>query len=357
MTVETIRELFAHGDWARDKLLGLADGLVDEQLDRPFDIGPGSLRATLRHLYGAERIWFERWQGAEQPQHPTSRSLTTIAELRQAWLKLAAARGDYLTQIGSVGLMKTADYTDLAGKPRSQHIGDLMLHVCNHGVHHRAQALNMLRRLGVKTPGLDYLFMRVERPTVEFDASTRAKLEEYGLRGGELAAAASLDLGTIRAWFAYCDWAAERVHAIAETLSDEQLDREFEIGLGRLRRTLLHIRDAERWWHDNWTLGPGADENKLPETTPMRELRALYVESAAQRNAYIERLSDEDLLRVVLADARSDLRLSFRLGESLLQLCGHGTHHRAQVLNMLRQLGAEAPGLDYVDYLHRAPDG
>ena len=50
------RALFAHSDWARDKLMGLAKDLDNEALDRAFEMGLGSLRATLYHLWAVERV-------------------------------------------------------------------------------------------------------------------------------------------------------------------------------------------------------------------------------------------------------------------------------------------------------------
>ena len=62
-TLDIHRALFVHNDWARDKLLALASGLSDEELDRAVDMGLGSLRATLGHLRGAGRVWLERCRG------------------------------------------------------------------------------------------------------------------------------------------------------------------------------------------------------------------------------------------------------------------------------------------------------
>jgi uncharacterized damage-inducible protein DinB len=42
------------------------------------------------------------------------------------------------------------------------------------------------------------------------------------------------------------------------------------------------------------------------------------------------------------------MTLSFPLGVTMLQLCCHGTHHRAQLLNMLRRLEARVPELSYI---------
>jgi uncharacterized damage-inducible protein DinB len=352
MQRETIRELFDDSDWARDKLMALATELSDEQLDRPSEIGPGSLRATLRHLYGAERIWLERWQGAEQPQFPRSRDVGSMDALWQAWHVLATARNAYLAGLTGDDLRRDVTYTNPAGEAHTFALGDLMLHVCNHGFHHRAQALNMLRHVGVKTPGLDYLFLRVERPTIEYTPREKERLRAMGFAVQDAASPpARLDVDTIRRYFRYGDWACRRVFGSAAKLSDEQLDREFEIGLGRLRKTLLHIRDAEQWWYDNWGSAPPPQFKELPATTPIDELAALMHEIAEKRDAYVGRLTDDDLQRIVTAEVRRGVTLRFRLGESLLQLCGHGTHHRAQALNMLRRLGADVPKLDYVDWL------
>lgn len=204
-----------------------------------------------------------------------------------------------------------------------------MLHVCNHGSHHRAQAVNMLRRVGVTPPkpGIDYIFMRLER------AGDPAPM---------------LDLDSLRCYFAYSDWARDRVHRAAASLSNEQLDRPFEMGVGTLRATLLHIRFAEQWWLENWTLGPGRPFPELTGTTSVAELDALFAQTQAARQKYFGGLSDADLRQSVSAVPRPGVTRTFPLGVTMLQICHHGTHHRAQAANMLRHVGAEVPRLDYV---------
>ena len=241
-------------------------------------------------------------------------------------------RDDFLKQIGGAGESNRITFTGRQGDSLTFPLGDMMLHVCNHGFHHRAQALNMLRILGTKLRRLDFLFMQVTTPIspVAFDAET---IGEY---------------------FRYDDWASARMHAIAATLSDEQLDRPFEMGPGSLRKTLLHILDAERWWLEGWTGPPPASFEELPETTSIVELRELWTGTAQRRNDFLSTQSSEDLQRTVTAQFRPDRQFSFTIGDSMLQLGGHGTHHRAQVLNMLRHLGAEPPALDYVVWLREA---
>jgi uncharacterized damage-inducible protein DinB len=162
----TLAELLHHNKWACDLLLGLAEALKDAALDRPFPMGPGSIRATLQHLWAAEQLWLERWKGAPQPQWRGSETGVPVGELRTRFQQTHDDRETFLAAAGAAGLGRRVAYRNLKGEPFEDPLGDLVLHVSNHGVHHRAQIANMLRHVGVKPPGLDYLYMRAAFPTL-----------------------------------------------------------------------------------------------------------------------------------------------------------------------------------------------
>ena len=63
MRLASLRDLFNYGAWANTYVWDTAADLKDEQLDRAFEMGEGSLRKTLAHVYGAERTWYERCEG------------------------------------------------------------------------------------------------------------------------------------------------------------------------------------------------------------------------------------------------------------------------------------------------------
>ena len=349
----TYRELFAYSDWGRDKLLNASTKLSDEQLDRAFEIGPGTLRATLQHLYAAERIWHERWQGQEFPQFPQPQQITALTDLATAWRALADIRNRFIDGLPNDPFDRLITYTKPSGETYTRSLGDLLLHVCNHGVHHRAQALNLLRRAGGKPMSLDQLYMRAELPTLAYSAAEKQQLNELGFAvSGQVSPPAELDPRVLRRYFAYCDWANARTLDAAAALTDEQLDREHDVGLKRLRKTMLHICDAEVWWFRNWTIGPREDFEQLAETTSIAELREIFEESNRRRDAYLSALRPSELLGETTAQVKAGVRPRFRLGETILELLEHGTHHRAQALNMLRHSGAEPPSLNYTDYLN-----
>lgn len=330
MLTPTIRELNIFNGWGNKKIIEALHGLSDEQLDRPFEMGPGSLRATVQHIYNAERIWVERYAkegvAGSIPAEPSQ----TPAELDAALSKLASVRDAWLSAQPAGSADRLVTYKNLRGEQYTNRLGDILMHVCNHGVHHRAQAVNMIRRVGgeVPKPGADYIFMKLTTETVPPETS--------------------LDVRTLLDYLSYSDWARRRVHELAEGLSDEQLDRAFEMGMNTLRRTLIHMYDAEAWWRHNWTNDGGVgfpDDNRRMS---IKELSRQYDELAAWRDTMTAKMSDKDLDRVIKATPRPGVDRFFRLGVTMLQICVHGTHHRAQASNMLRHLGVKSPVLDYV---------
>ena len=326
-----IAELLTYAEWARERLMLPISELADEQLDQPFEMGTGSVRATLRHIYFAEWIWAERLGVPGCQALPRAESLNAAAELAGNARALTDAYRSWLRALPSEALQRPVTYVDLAGKRWTNLIGDALLHVCNHGVHHRTQALNMMRHLGrpVPAPGIDYIFMRLE-PGPEPPALT---------------------IPALRRFYAYGDWATGRVLRAAEELTSEQLDQPFDIGAGTLRATLRHIRDAEQWWFENWTRGPSHTFPTAADRPALDKIRVEFEETAQRRNEFLAGLSGaEELRRPVTGRPRPNVSRTFPLGVTMLQLCLHGTHHRAQAINMLRRLGRAIPGVDYIGF-------
>lgn len=330
--IDTLRELFLFNDWGRDRLLAAAQPLSDAALDQPFDMGFGSLRKTLHHLWAVEQVWLDRWLGTALPRYNEMTPGLTPADLGAKWRQTASQRNALLDKLDETGLDRDVHFTNLAGESHVLPIGEMMLHVVMHGVHHRAQVTNMLRRVGGQLPkfGADYIFMRFEMSQLTPPA-----------------AQPNLDLYTVRRYFEHADWANRHILDACATLDEAQLDRPFEMGMNTLRATMSHILDAENWWHGNWTVGPEQLFPQLKTGMALAEIADQYEVATVRRNQYVSTLKDSDLARIVAAQPRPGVIRQFPLGVSMLQLAVHGNHHRAQALNMLRHCGAALPRLDF----------
>lgn len=146
ITAEVAAILLAQSRYADRRLHAACRSLDPDQLDKPFSMGPGSVRATLAHNLGALRVWADAyacrprraWLPDEGPF--TVAQMETIAEeLHDDWADIAPR-----FPLGEV-LSRTRG--DTIYRYTRAHI---IAHVTTHSVHHRAQIVNMLRQLGVE---------------------------------------------------------------------------------------------------------------------------------------------------------------------------------------------------------------
>ncbi len=148
----TIAErLLRHDAWTTRELLRLSVGLSDAELDSEFDMGHRTLRRTFLHIVGNMECWCDlmcgkpqRWDGNVIRQESSIVSLLDRVEVV----------GEELVALGKrVAEEKREEdfFVDtLDDPPRRKPLGAGLVHVATHGIHHRAQCLYMMRRLGVK---------------------------------------------------------------------------------------------------------------------------------------------------------------------------------------------------------------
>lgn len=346
-----LQDLFDHNDWANAKLFQLCAGLTDEQLDQPREMGFGTLRNTVFHNLEAEKLWLERWQGL--PWRPlqadaNGRTISAIAEEARA---VAEQRNALLQQESESDFARVVKFQDLKQREYEFPIGVLINHVTNHGIHHRAQALSYLKQFEVTVPGgLDYLFWKIAYSSCGLPEESIAPLSQFGLetQSGP-GTIPKFDRKFVQSYFTYNDWAMDHILAAAGGLSAGGIEEEFGLGAGSLQKNIQHMIDAERWWVANWQ----QENAPFPHGEDPRSLvdmQSLLDEVRKQRNDFIEGLDSEAADRIVHITAGGPVSC-FRVTESLLQLCGHGTHHRAQCLNMLRQAGCTPPPIDLIVWL------
>lgn len=163
VVLDTVRTLLKYGDWADQQVLRCAISLSPAQLDRPFQMGVGSLRRTLLHIYNGEHVWLQRWKDQAVNRWPSDAEavgITALSErLRQTWEE----RDAFLATLRDADMDRMLVYQDTTGGFFSAPLGHMLLEGCIHSTHHRAQAVNMLRHVGAEVPELDYI-MWIRKP-------------------------------------------------------------------------------------------------------------------------------------------------------------------------------------------------
>lgn len=147
-------------------------------------------------------------------------------------------------------------------------------------------------------------------------------------------------------------WANHKLLTAAETLSAGALRKELPIGQGSIWKSLTHLYAAEYVWlgaleGDETSMAPGDVTGKLPgnqegegAVRSLGELRARWSKLDARWAAYLDELTEDDLDREIAKVSSWGKRHVTRCGDILLHVCTHAQYTTAQVINMLRQVGA-----------------
>lgn len=158
-----------------------------------------------------------------------------------------------------------------------------------------------------------------------------------------------MELGFVKELVAYHYWANDRIMKAVEAIGAEEYRRDLKSSFPSIQATLAHLMFAEAVWLSRWT-GEQIPPVK-PEDLPTQAAARERWRSLEERfRTFVDGLSQEDLDRVSTIRNSAGKELRHSLWEMLGHVVNHGTYHRGQVTTMLRQVGAEAPSTDMIQY-------
>jgi uncharacterized damage-inducible protein DinB len=147
---------FDYSAWASQRLMDATSKLIPEELERDFKTSDKNILDTLVHVFAADRVWLSRVKGAPRPTYvdPEDRDFT---KLQREWPALYQSWQDWLAPVTDEGAQAKIKYRDIKGNEYEQPLWQILLHVVNHGTHHRGQAAGFLRAMGYAPPPLDLI--------------------------------------------------------------------------------------------------------------------------------------------------------------------------------------------------------
>jgi uncharacterized damage-inducible protein DinB len=147
----------------RQQALEAASRVPDDVLNREHT-SFGSVLGTLAHIAGAQDIWLQRWTDGKNERSAASTSqMKTLTEVKGAFARVHAALREYVSKLIEQDVDRTLYYQDSAGNPYDRALWQLMVHVANHGTHHRAEAAASLSHLGHSPGDLDFVYFERHR--------------------------------------------------------------------------------------------------------------------------------------------------------------------------------------------------
>ncbi|MBL8990013.1 MAG: DinB family protein [Phycisphaerae bacterium] len=154
-TSDPLDILVGHNRWANRQILDRCLSLSEEEFHRNFDIGPGSLHDTMSHVIGAMLRWSDRIAGRTlrpsiEGRAPGDRAAPITRRSPEQLMALAEQAGDDFAEVvrsQRPHLVEVRNWT-FGDRTYRFNVAAAIIHVTNHGMHHRAQCMNMLKRLG-----------------------------------------------------------------------------------------------------------------------------------------------------------------------------------------------------------------
>jgi uncharacterized damage-inducible protein DinB len=152
MNLQELRTLVDYHYWSRDRLLEAVERLTPEQFNKDLGNSFRSIRDTLVHLYGADRIWCDRWEGQSPRSMPDPGGFPDVASIRRAWKEQEGKVRAILERLGEQGVGQPIEYRTTGGQTQAQLFWQMLQHLVNHGSYHRGQVTTMMRQLEEAPP-------------------------------------------------------------------------------------------------------------------------------------------------------------------------------------------------------------
>ncbi len=152
----------------------------------------------------------------------------------------------------------------------------------------------------------------------------------------------------LTAMFGYNAETNARLLALAENLTDAQLDAPTGYSAGSLRKTFLHMLGVEWVWrtiiqtHAYPTIPPS-----VAQSPTLPALRAFAEEESARAHDFIAGVSAEELMTAFPGE-RGGKTYQIMPWNGVLQLLYHSAQHRSEIAAMLTEHGQSPGDIDFL---------
>jgi uncharacterized damage-inducible protein DinB len=148
---------------------------------------------------------------------------------------------------------------------------------------------------------------------------------------------------------AYNIWASQKLLEVINALSEEKHKEEVPSSFKSLYSTVLHMWDAESAWWQRLKMHERIIRPSENFNGSMQDVSNGLMQQSLQWKDWIENATDMALEHVFQYYNTKKEMFKQPTWQMLLHVFNHGTYHRGQLINILRQLGVEKlPQTDFI---------
>ncbi|MFW1850622.1 DinB family protein [Acinetobacter guillouiae] len=165
MNKDSFRILAQYNIWATQRLCESLKAVSDDDFNKDVGLYFKSIVGTLNHLLlGEHYLWYSRFKQGISPaialntmiQTKKTALLDELQEKSKNWI-------EFLEQLDEKTLNADLTYKRVSGQQLTLPYAATLMHVFNHGTHHRGQITAAMTGLGYACPELDLVYMLVEQ--------------------------------------------------------------------------------------------------------------------------------------------------------------------------------------------------
>lgn len=153
----------------------------------------------------------------------------------------------------------------------------------------------------------------------------------------------------------YNQWATGQVLDETVPLPSEQLVKTLGGSFGSVYGALVHLYQADSIWMDRLNGVPTGQLAAYEAPGCTYDLQKIWTEKLANMVAWAGGLAESDWLRKMSYQNLAGVAYETPLWQMALHIVNHGSHHRGQITNMLRQLGVKPVNLDLIAFYRNQP--
>lgn len=151
--------------WANTETINWLKTKPMELIEREIPSSFPTIRLTLLHTWGAEKIWLDRLQGITPVTVLFNTFTGSMEDLFEGMSNTSLGFRDYVAGLSGTELEENIDFRLINGTEDRRTRAHMIHHCMNHSTYHRGQVVTMARNLGITDPpSTDFIrYLRVRQ--------------------------------------------------------------------------------------------------------------------------------------------------------------------------------------------------